>query len=160
MRMRPANFPTIRIAQLAMLFFQTSHLFSKVLAIQNIKEIEHMFDLSISNYWKDHYVFDKRSVSRKKALGKSMIHLLTINTIAPFLFIYGKSKAEGTYQDKALQLLEELPAEKNSIIQKWKELGVEPESAYQTQALLQLKNEYCKKQKCLNCAVGGMILKG
>ena len=91
--MRPANFPTIRIAQFAMLIFKSAHLFSKILALQNIKEAEHMFDIKVSPYWKDHYVFDKVSASRKKGLGKNTIHLLVINTIAPFLFIYGKNES-------------------------------------------------------------------
>ena len=86
-RLRPANFPTIRIAQFATLFFQKSQLFSKVLAAQSVEEIENMFSLKLSNYWQDHYVFDKKSAHRQKALGKKTIHLLLINTIAPLPFL-------------------------------------------------------------------------
>lgn len=160
LRMRPANFPTIRIAQFAQLIFQSVHLFSKVLAVKNVKEIENMFELKLSNYWQTHYVFDKVSVKRKKSLGKNAIHLFVINTIAPFLFLYGKSRDDDEYKDLAFRLLEELKPESNSIITKWKELGMEPDSAYQTQALLQLKNEYCDRKRCLECAVGNGILKG
>ncbi len=159
LRMRPANFPTIRIAQFAMLIYQSNHLFSKILAAQNVTEIENMFEVSISNYWKTHYVFDKESVSRKKTLGKSMIHLVIINTIAPILFLYGKMKKEELFKDRAFQLLEELKPEKNSVISGWQKLGVEPTSAHQTQALLQLKNNYCKNKRCLECAIGNAILK-
>lgn len=159
LRMRPANFPTIRIAQFAQLIFQSVHLFSKVLAAKNVKEIEHMFELKLSNYWQSHYVFDKASPRRKKSLGKNTIHLFIINTIAPMLFLYGKNKANEDYQNRAFQLLEELKPEKNSIISKWAELGMMPESAYQTQGLLQLKNEYCAAKRCLECAVGHAILK-
>ncbi len=160
LRMRPANFPTIRIAQFAQLIFQSVHLFSKVLAVRNVKEIENMFELKLSNYWQTHYVFDKVSVKRNKSLGKNAIHLFVINTIAPFLFLYGKSRDDDEYKDLAFRLLEELKPESNSIITKWKELGMEPDSAYQTQALLQLKNEYCDRKRCLECAVGNGILKG
>ncbi len=160
MRMRPANFPSIRIAQFATLIFQSSHLFSKVLAANNVREIENMFEVKISNYWQDHYVFDKASVKRKKTFGKNSIHLLIINTIVPFLFLYGKSKANEGITEKALTLLEELHPEKNKIIAQWKELGMQPTSAYQSQALLHLKKFYCDKKKCTNCSIGHTILKG
>jgi len=158
LRMRPANFPTIRITQLAHLLFQSTHLFSKILAAKNVLELEHMFDVNVSSYWHTHYVFDKISPKRKKKLGKGTIHLLIINTIVPFLFAYGKRKAEDKYIDKALQLLEELPPEKNSQINKWKALGYEPQSAYQTQALLQLKKAYCSRHRCMECAIGNAIM--
>jgi len=159
LRMRPANFPTIRIAQFATLIHQSVHLFSKILEAKNVKTIEQLFKVELSDYWANHYVFDKESTTRKKQLGKNAIHLLLINTIVPFLFLYGKRKAETSFRDRALQLLEEIKPEKNSTINKWKELGMEPESAYQTQALLQLKNEYCTPQRCLECGIGGAILK-
>lgn len=159
MRMRPANFPTIRIAQFATLLFQGVHLFSKILVVKNVTEIENMLELKLSNYWQDHYTFDNASTKRKKSLGKTTIHLLIINTIAPFLFLYGKEKQDEKYKDLALQLLEETAAEKNSIIKKWNDLGVEAESAAQTQALLQLKNKYCNQKRCLECGIGNSILK-
>ncbi len=159
MRLRPANFPSIRIAQFATLIYQSTHLFSKVLEAESIKAIEKLFKVSLSEYWLNHYVFDKSSAERKKRLGKSTIHLLIINTIVPFLFLYGTHKSIDAYRDKALRFLEALAPEKNSIIEQWKILGLEPDSAYQTQALLQLKNEYCIKKRCLACAIGNSILK-
>jgi hypothetical protein len=159
LRMRPANFPTIRIAQFAQLIFQSNHLFSKVLAAKNVREIQNMFELKLSNYWQVHYVFDKKSVKRKKSLGKNAIHLFIINTITPFLFLYGNRKSDEGYMNRAFQLIEEVPAEKNNIITKWEELGIIPKSAYETQALLQLKNEYCDKMRCLECSIGCGILK-
>lgn len=159
LRMRPANFPTIRIAQFATLIYQSTHLFSKILEVDNVKDVENLFVIKLSAYWNNHYVFDKESITRNKTLGKSTIHLLIINTIVPFLFLYGTHKSLDKYRDKALRLLEELKPEKNSIIEKWKTLGLEPESAYQTQALLQLKNEYCTKKRCLECSIGNSILK-
>lgn len=157
-RMRPANFPTIRIAQLATLFYQTTYLFSKILAARSVTEVENMFALKLSNYWQDHYVFDKASSRRQKALGRGSIHLLLINAIAPLLFLYGKHKDDAQFKDRALRFLEELGPEKNSAIARWKELGFQPDSAYQTQALLQLKKRYCDRKKCLQCAIGHAIL--
>jgi len=158
LRMRPANFPSIRIAQFATLIFQSVHLFSKILEAKNVEAIENLFQIKLSEYWLTHYVFDKESSKRNKTLGQNTIHLLIINTIVPFLFLYGNLRGEEDFKDKALRLLEEIPSEKNSTISKWKELGMEPKSAYQTQALLQLKNVYCKNQQCLKCAIGGAIL--
>ncbi len=160
LRMRPASFPTIRIAQLATLLFQTNHLFSKMLVAKNATELENMFELKLSNYWLTHYVFDKESKHSPKQLGKSTIHLFIINTIAPFLFLYGKRRSEAHFQDRAFALLEAVPAEKNRIIRQWRALGMAPNSAYQTQALLQLKNQYCDQKRCLDCAIGNAILKG
>ena len=159
LRLRPANFPTIRIAQLASLVFKTRHLFSKSLAAKNVKELENMFNLEVSTYWQTHYVFDKATAKRKKKMGKSTIHLLIINTIAPFLFMYGKKNGEQSFQDQALKLLEQIPAEKNKIISRWKELGLAPTSAYETQALLELKNNFCDRKACLSCTVGHEVLK-
>lgn len=159
LRMRPANFPTIRLAQLARLYHQCEHLFSKVLAAGNIKEVENLLSIQVSHYWKDHYLFDKASKPRIKSLGKSSIHIFTINTIAPILFLYGKEKDQSVFCDIALQLLEEIPPESNHIISKWEEMGFSPQSAYQSQALLELKNEYCHPKNCLNCSIGNIILK-
>ena len=157
-RMRPANFPTIRIAQLATLIYQIDNLFGKVLAAADIKELENLFDIKLSNYWQDHYQFDKSSIKRKKTLGKKTIHLFIINTIVPFLFLYGTRKSEDKYKHKALQLLKELQPEQNHIIKKWQGLGIKTQSAAQTQGLLFLKKNYCESFKCLDCALGHSIL--
>jgi hypothetical protein len=159
LRMRPANFPTIRLAQFATLIYQSVHLFSKILEAETVKEIETLFSVTLNDYWKTHYVFDKESEKRNKTLGRSTIHLIIINTIVPFLFLYGKERVEECYKDKAFRLLEELKPEKNSIITNWKELGMEPDSAYQSQALLELKNEYCNAKRCLECGIGNKILR-
>lgn len=158
LRLRPANFPTLRIAQLAALICSNDHLFSKLLAAQNIREIENCLAVKISAYWKDHYVFDKTSGRQDKPLGRDTIHLLVVNTIAPFLFMYGKHRDEDGYRTRALQLLESLPAEKNAVIDQWRVLGVSAYHADQSQALLQLKTGYCDHQQCLQCAIGNAIL--
>ena len=159
MRMRPANFPTIRIAQIATLIYQTEHLFSKILAARNIDEFINLFQLRLSHYWKNHYIFDKESPSRKKTLGKQAIQLLVINTVAPFVFLYGVKQGDNQYKDKALDLLASIPPEKNKIINEWEKLGMEPISAYQTQALLQLKKAYCDRKRCVECSIGHQVLK-
>lgn len=159
MRMRPANFPTIRIAQWASLIYQSVHLLSKALAAQNVSELENMFEVKLSNYWHIHYIFDKASLKRRKSLGQSTIHLLIINAIVPFLFFYGMQKGAPQYKERAISFLEALKPEKNSIISEWNSIGFKASSASQTQALLQLKSNYCDQKKCLQCAIGNAILK-
>jgi hypothetical protein len=157
-RMRPPALPTIRIAQLAMLVHQSSHLFSKCLEANNIRDIEVLLETKLSDYWLDHYVFDQESERSHKSLGAGTILILTINVIAPFLFFYGKKKNDEKYKDKALALLDEVLPEENAIIRGWKKLGEVVKTAAQTQALLQLKNEYCDKKRCLECAIGHKVL--
>lgn len=159
LRLRPANFPTIRIAQFAALTHRSNRLFSHVLDAESIKDIEALFDVNMSEYWQSHYVFDKASKHIKKSLGKKTIHLIIINTIVPFLFLYGKMRDDEAAIKKAMTFMEALPPEDNNIIREWKALGITPESAYHTQALIQLKNEYCTPKKCLQCAIGHAILK-
>ena len=159
LRLRPPNFPTIRIAQLATLINQTQHIFSKCMAANNVKELINVFEIKVSNYWKNHYVFDK--VSQKvidKKLGQTTIYNLIINCISPFLFVYGREKGVIKYEEKAIRFLEELKPEKNSIIRKWHSLGYEAYSASDTQALIQLKNEYCNYERCLQCHIGNRII--
>jgi hypothetical protein len=161
LRMRPANFPTIRLAQFAMLIFQTSHLLSKILSAVNIHEIENALAVHTSTYWDTHYVFDKLSdLKRRKTLGKSSIHLMIINIVVPFLFLYGQQKSDDKYKAKAFQLLGALGPEKNKIIRGWKKLGITPDSAYETQALIQLKTKHCDLKKCVSCAIGNSIFGG
>lgn len=155
-RLRPPNFPTIRIAQFAALLHRHANLLGKVL---DLNDFEDFFKVEISDYWKTHYVFDKPSIQRKKSIGQSSLDIIIINAIAPFLFLYGTKRGLQAYRDKALQLLEQLAAEHNSIISKWKLLGMQPQSAYETQALIQLKNEYCATKRCLECSIGNKILK-
>lgn len=158
LRMRPANFPSIRIAQLAMLLHKSSHLFSKALAISTVAEVENMFDLQVSHYWYTHYLFDRPSAPRAKTLGRTAIHALLINAIAPFIFFHGAYRQSAAMQEKALQLLEATPPERNNILDRWQSLGVAMGSAYETQAWLQLKDSYCRHKRCLDCAIGNAIL--
>lgn len=160
MRLRPANFPTVRLAQFAVLFFRTNHLFSKMLAAQSIKELTEMFGSDVSAYWKTHYRFDSESTKKQKRLGKDAIRLLIINTVVPFVFYYGRYHDHQEHCDRAIRLLEDLPPENNGIIRKFKDLGVESDNALESQALLQLKKSYCDMRKCLSCAIGSSLLAG
>lgn len=158
MRLHPPNFPTIRVAQFANLIFKSSHLFSRIIEVKYSKEISNLLSCEASEYWLTHYRFDKLSTKRKKTLGKDSINNIIINTVAPFVFVYGKQKDEEACVERALELLEKTLPENNSIISNWQELGVRAKNAYETQALLQLKNEYCSKKRCLECSIGSKLL--
>jgi hypothetical protein len=159
LRMRPVNFPTIRIAQFASLLFTSSHLFSSVLESRTCDEIRKLFMVEVSPYWNSHYMFDKTSGLKEKQLGVDSADNIIINTIVPFLFTYGKHKRNEQFIDRALFFMESLKGEKNAIINKWKEHNLPADTAYCTQALLQLKNEYCSAKKCLTCNIGNYLLK-
>ena len=159
MRLRPINFPTIRIAQLATLIHHSSALFSRILETENPNELRKLFDVSASEYWNTHYSFNKISKdNHTKTLGDTAFNNLVINTIVPMLFVYGDQHLDQTMKDRALQLLEKLAPESNQIIRKWNEMGIDCRSAFETQALLQLKNSYCANKKCLNCQLGAKII--
>lgn len=168
MRLHPPNFPTIRISQFANLIYKSSHLFSKILEASSVKQIISLLETETSEYWRTHYVFDKQTPlssrrgvggEAKKKLGSDSINTIIINTIVPFLFIYGKEKGEEKLCDRSLSFLEKLQPESNAIISKWKSIGIPAKSSYETQALLQLKNEYCSHKKCLSCSIGNALLK-
>jgi hypothetical protein len=155
---RPDNFPTIRLAQLAMLYHKQQNLFSKVIVAKTVKELSQLFDITISDYWQTHYQFDKASPKKKKQFSKSFIDLLVINTIVPIQFAYAKSQGKEK-SESLIDLLREVTAEKNMIIEKFSNFGIKAKNAFETQSLLQLKNEYCNHGKCLQCAVGMQLLK-
>ena len=155
---RPDNFPTIRLAQLAMLYHLQRNLFSKIIAAQNPQEIYAIFELSVSDYWKTHYNFDKSSPKKEKTLSKAFIDLVIINTIIPVQFAYAQSQGKENVET-IIELLSNIPAEKNNIIEKFTTFGIKSKNAFESQSLLQLKNEYCNAQKCLQCAIGLELLK-
>lgn len=155
---RPDNFPTIRLAQLAMLYHLHRNLFSKIISANSIQEIYEIFNLSVSDYWKTHYNFDKSSPKKEKSLSKSFIDLVLINTIIPIQFAYAKSLGK-EISESLIDLLSNIPAEKNAIIEKFTTFGIKSKNAFESQAVLQLKNEYCNHKKCLQCAVGLELLK-
>ncbi|MGH2565752.1 MAG: DUF2851 family protein, partial [Ginsengibacter sp.] len=159
LRMRPANFPTIRLAQLAMLIHESEHLFSKIKDSSSLKEVKKMLEVSANDYWDYHYVFDETSDYKVKTLGKQMIDTIIINTIVPVLFAYGLHHNEQVYKDKSIKWLEEVAAEKNSITRGFERLNFSNKNAFDSQSFIQLKNEYCNKKRCLQCAIGNGLLK-
>lgn len=160
LRMRPANFPTIRIAQFAALIHSSVHLFSKIIEKATIKEITPLLDVTASTYWDTHFQFDEpEKKPLPKHLGTSSVHNIIINTIAPVKFLYAQQQGTHKQQEAALQLLETVPSEKNKITELWNSIGWKPENASQTQALLQLYNNYCSNKRCLECSIGLSILK-
>lgn len=158
-RMRPVNFPSVRIAQFAALIHHSSHLFSKIIEVDEVQQLYKLFAAKPSAYWTTHYHFSKKSKEQIKSLGQSSIDNILINTIAPFLLVYGKLKNSEKYRQRALSLLQQCKAENNSIISLWKAAGIKPEHAWHTQGLIQLKNQYCNSRQCLKCAIGIKILK-
>jgi hypothetical protein len=159
LRSRPGNFPTVRIAQFAKLIYSSSSLFSKLLEIKTIKDCYELLIVDPSDYWENHYILNKESIKKSKAIGKSAVDILLINTIIPFLFIYGKEKGLPELQERSIKLLENIKPEKNAIIQKWNDLGVKAENSFKTQSLVQLKNKYCDRKKCLYCQIGNYIIR-
>jgi hypothetical protein len=155
---RPDNFPTIRLSQLANLYHSQQNLFSKISTSTSVKSISESFEISASDYWQNHYQFDKESPKKKKKLSKSFIDLIVINTIIPLQFAYAKSQGKENSED-LIQLLNEVSPEKNAIMDKFISFGIKSENAFETQSLLQLKNEYCNKSRCLECVIGMELLK-
>ncbi|HTO14902.1 MAG TPA: DUF2851 family protein [Edaphocola sp.] len=159
LRMRPANFPTLRIAQLARLVFEKEHLFSKVLQMEHPAAMFNEFNIGASEYWQHHYVFQKKSSKSIKNIGATLQQNIWINVVAPLQYFYGKEMANQKLQFSATNLLELCPPEKNSIIKTWNESGIFAKNAAETQALIHLYNNYCSSKKCLNCSIGHWILK-
>ncbi|MGM0622124.1 MAG: DUF2851 family protein, partial [Bacteroidota bacterium] len=160
MRLRPVNFPTIRIAQLAHLIQKSQGLFSKIIETDNLPGLKNLFEVKASDYWDSHYQFNKNTTrSQPKELGETSINTLIINVVAPFLFVYGEKQNQEYLKNRALDFLEQLPAEKNSIVKNWEGLGIQPRSAFETQALIELKTRYCEPKKCLNCQIGNKLVK-
>jgi len=157
-RMRPNNFPTIRIAQLVALFHKHQNLFSKLIALDNLEEFYELFTVVVNPFWQTHYNFDSISKKSPKKITTSFVDLLIINTIIPLQFLYQKSRGE-VDEEFFLVLLKKMKPEKNSIISKFFEIGVSSKNAFDTQALLELKNNYCAPKRCLECAIGNTILK-
>ena len=160
MRMRPQNFPTIRLAQFAALIARSNHLFSKVLDIKDVTQLRELFTrMEVNPYWDMHYRFDAESKPSSKSLGQSSIDILLLNTFVLFLFCYGKHNQQEYFINRSLKLLEKIPAEQNNIVTNFDSIGIGVNTAFDSQALLELKNSYCSYKKCLQCGVGNKILR-
>lgn len=159
LRMRPQNFPSLRLAQFCALVIKSTHLFSRVLEITSVTEVKKFFeDLPVHPYWKSHYRFDVTADVSSAQTGEESIHNILVNTVSVFLFAYGKNMNLPKTVTLAIQLLEILPAEENHITKKFKEAGLKMEGAFSSQAVIQLKKSYCDRKKCLHCAIGSKLL--
>lgn len=159
LRLRPANFPTIRIAQLAALLTKQKNLFSKILEIDSYKEVCELLKVDQSAYWFDHYQFGKASKAKVLALGEASIQNIIINTIVPLLVAYGKTHDEQSYINRAIDFLQHIPAEDNKITRQWLPLKYTVKSAFDSQALIELYANFCMKRRCLECGVGSWLIK-
>jgi len=159
MRMRPSNFPTIRLAQMAQLIHKNGCLFSKIKAAKNTAEVKALFDVATSDYWETHWRLGVPTEAKPKHLGEATADVLIINAVAPLLFCYGRLHKDESACDTAMQFLEDTEAEDNAIIRHYAQCGVKAENAMQTQALLHLYNMYCKRKRCLECRIGNVLLK-
>jgi hypothetical protein len=157
-RLRPSNFPTIRLSQLAAMLSVSGGLFSRVIEEKDINRVKELFEVSASEYWDDHFVFGKKSIRFTKNTGSQAADILLINAIIPLIFTYGQSRANHGLCERAICFLEKIEPEENIIISEWKKAGIVPESSFFSQALIQLRNEYCKKRKCLDCRIGNKII--
>ena len=158
MRLRPVNFPTVRLAQFAALIRHSTNLFRKITETEGLASLVKLFSVTPSTYWDSHYKFGSVTAARKKTLGAEASATLLINTVIPLVFLYGHKRGDEKMKARAIELLSQLPAEKNAVITRWEKAGVKSESALDTQALLQLRSNYCQKKQCLRCMVGIKIV--
>lgn len=159
MRMRPVNFPTVRLAQFASLLASQVNLLSAVLECGNALDLIGVFDATASGFWDTHYHFNKESANEPKKLGHSSAVLLAINAVLPFMFVYGRAIADDELCNRALDYYRQIPGESNNITRQWKAAGMDTSTAFNSQALIGLKSDYCDKFKCLDCRIGNLLLR-
>ncbi|MBL7736244.1 MAG: DUF2851 family protein [Chitinophagaceae bacterium] len=160
LRMRPMGFPTVRLAQLAMLIHQSAPFFARIKESAGIGELKQLFQATAGDYWHHHYLVDQASAYRPKKLGRQMVNNIIINTAAPIMFAYGRLHQEQACMEKAMDWIRQAEAEKNAIARSFAALGLNSLDAADSQALIELKTRYCDKRKCLDCAIGHAILGG
>ncbi|WP_425390654.1 DUF2851 family protein [Ekhidna sp.] len=157
-KMRPANFPTVRIAQFASMLSHNPKLFSTLIETTDIKQLKKQLLTPVSDYWQNHYDFGKDRNRPSKTIGNGSFVNILINTVAPLFAAYSKYSANQEYMDRAVELLESLPAESNRITKKWASTNIKINSAFESQAHIQLFKHYCQKRRCLHCNIGVEIL--
>lgn len=154
LRLRPDNFPHIRLAQLAYLYQKDDKLFSQLLEAESLEDVRRLLSTRTSDYWEEHYMFGRSSARKVRTMGERSLNLIVINTLVPFLYTYGMHKGGEKMCRHAARFLEELEAEDNHIIRSWHTAGLPVSTAADSQALIQLRKEYCDKRKCLYCRFG------
>lgn len=158
MRTRPYNFPTVRIAQFSSFIYNSNSFFSSIIEAENIEQIRKLFKFSVSIYWETHFSFGNRTKKKSAVMGKSTLDIIIINAVVPVVFAYGLYTNNELIMDRAIDLLESIDLEKNYITKMWKSEGLEAKSAADSQALVQLKKEYCDKKRCLHCELGNKLM--
>jgi len=158
LRLRPHNFPCIRLAQLGEVIFYHHDLFAKVTTPNKLSSLHNIFVNKPNDYWKTHYYFGKVSREKEKIMGESSFHLLLINALVPFLYAYGTFMGNEKHQEYSIQLLETLPFEENHITKKYQQLGFCAQHAGHSQGVLELHHEYCEKKRCMECVVGQTVV--
>ena len=154
LRLRPGNFPHVRLAQLAYLYHKEQALFSRIMEAETLDAVKKILAGGTSLYWEEHFNFRKTSSRRTKRVGENALNLIVINTVIPFLYAYGLHKADEMLCERATCFLEALKAENNYVTRLWSGAGLPVYTAADSQALLQLQKEYCEKKDCLRCRFG------
>ena len=157
-KLRPDNFPTIRLSQLAVLYNSVQNVFEKCISCNDIQAFYKWFACSGSAYWDTHYNFDNESTRKRKIISKNFMDLVIINTIIPLQFAYSNAIGKDNSED-IMKLIRQIQPEKNAIIQKFSYFNIPSKTAFDSQSLLQLKKEYCENNKCLSCAIGIHLIK-
>ena len=159
LRLRPSNFPTLRLAQFASLMHSRKSIFSHLIEIEDYKSLKLFFEITPSPYWQTHYRFGKRAEGIVPDLGEASADIVIINSVVPVLVAYGKAKDDWSLVDKAVNILQHIASEKNKIVTLWKDLGYTSKTAFDSQGLIELYQNFCQRRQCLNCAIGSAILK-
>lgn len=157
-RMRPNAFPSLRIAQLAAFLFKNGAIFNNFFEEKELSKLEKTFQIEVSDYWKCHFRFGRASTPKKGQIGNEFIQTLLLNVVLPILFLYGKEKGNELIQSRAFDLIEEMDYEKNKITRIYEDLDFPKKSAFDSQAIIQLNQFYCKPKKCLNCKLGTHLM--
>lgn len=159
LRLRPQNFPHVRLSQIVQLYYNQTAGFSQILETRTLDELQQLLNTHATHYWETHYTFGCPSYRNAKVLTPASRNLIVINTIIPLLYAYGVTHGNEQYKERALLLFDSIKAENNYIIRQWNDLGIKTDSAANSQALIQLKKEYCDKKRCLHCRFGYEFMK-
>jgi hypothetical protein len=158
MRMHPLNFPTIRLAQFAGVLHNCPTLFSTFIRLEQVEDYRRMFRVETSPFWDQHYTFLRTSVNQRKGMGEDSFQLILVNVLVPFLFLYGERTNKPGLKERALKIMEELPAENNTLLRHWATAGIAAANALESQALIHLHHAYCEPKRCLECSIGQRII--
>ena len=154
LRLRPQNFPHIRLSQLACLYCDGKAGLSNIVACETLDEAKSVLQTSVTPYWERHYTFGSTSTQTAKTLSETSLNSLIINVVAPMLFAYGRHRQDESLCERAVAFLDRLRAENNYIVRMWQQCGLDVTTAGDSQALIQLKKEYCDRKDCLRCRFG------